>query len=41
MQHLAHGNGASIAEVLDGKYDTVTGNAALHQTFVTVTRKVA
>jgi thiosulfate reductase/polysulfide reductase chain A len=41
MQRLAHGNGASIAEVLDGRYDTVTGNAALHQTFVTVTRKVA
>jgi thiosulfate reductase/polysulfide reductase chain A len=41
QQKLAHGNGASIAEILDGRYDTVTGNAALHQTFVTVTRKVA
>jgi thiosulfate reductase/polysulfide reductase chain A len=40
-QHLAHGNGASIAEILEGGYDTVTGNAALHTTFVTVTRKVA
>ncbi len=40
-QHLAHGNGASIAEVLNGSYDTVTGNASLHTTFVTVTRKVA
>ncbi|WP_285906985.1 molybdopterin-containing oxidoreductase family protein [Pseudodesulfovibrio pelocollis] len=41
QQRLAHGNGASIAEILDGGYDTVTGNAALHLTFVTVTRKVA
>ena len=41
QQHLAHGNGASIAEILEGGYDTVTGNAALHTTFVTVTRKVA
>jgi len=41
QQHLAHGNGASIAEVLEGGFDAVTGNAALHTTFVTVTRKVA
>ncbi len=41
QQHLAHDNGASIAEVLEGSYDTITGNAALHTTFVTVTRKVA
>ncbi|SOB58630.1 Molybdopterin oxidoreductase [Pseudodesulfovibrio profundus] len=41
MQHLAHGNGASINELLVDDYDTVTGNASMHTTFVTVTRKVA
>ncbi|MGL1863175.1 MAG: molybdopterin-dependent oxidoreductase [Pseudodesulfovibrio sp.] len=40
-QHLAHNNGASIAEILEGDIDAITGNAALHTTFVTVTRKVA
>jgi len=41
MQHLSHGNGASINELLEDDYDTVTGNASMHTTFVTVTRKVA
>lgn len=41
MQHLSHGNGASINEILDDDYDAVTGNASMHTTFVTVTRKVA
>jgi len=40
-QHLSHNNGASIVEVMDGSIDAITGNAALHTTFVTVTRKVA
>jgi len=41
MQTLSHGNGASINELLDDDYDTITGNASMHTTFVTVTRKVA
>jgi thiosulfate reductase/polysulfide reductase chain A len=41
MQHLSHGNGASINEILDDDYDAITGNASMHTTFVTVTRKVA
>ncbi|QJB55946.1 molybdopterin-dependent oxidoreductase [Pseudodesulfovibrio sp. zrk46] len=41
MQHLSHGNGASINELLEDDYDEVTGNASMHTTFVSVTRKVA
>jgi len=41
MQTLSHGVGASINELLDDDYDTVTGNASMHTTFVSVTRKVA
>ena len=41
MQHLSHSNGASINDILDDDYDTITGNASMHTTFVTVTRKVA
>ena len=41
MQHLSHDNGASINDLLLDDYDEVTGNAAMHTTFVTVTRKVA
>jgi thiosulfate reductase/polysulfide reductase chain A len=41
MQHLSHGNGASINELLDDDFDAITGNASMHTTFVTVTRKVA
>ena len=36
---LAHGNGASMAGVLESSFDAITGNAAMHETFVTVTRK--
>ena len=36
---LAHGNGASMAEVLESSFDAITGNAAMHETFVSVTRK--
>ncbi|TDT80551.1 thiosulfate reductase/polysulfide reductase chain A [Pseudodesulfovibrio indicus] len=41
MQHLSHNNGASINELLDDDYDAITGNASMHTTFVSVTRKVA
>ncbi len=41
MQQLSYGNGASINELLEDDYDTVTGNASMHTTFVSVTRKVA
>ena len=41
MQTLSHGAGASINELLVDDYDEVTGNASMHTTFVTVTRKVA
>jgi thiosulfate reductase/polysulfide reductase chain A len=41
MQHLSHNNGASINELLDDDFDAITGNASMHTTFVTVTRKVA
>jgi thiosulfate reductase/polysulfide reductase chain A len=41
MQHLSHGNGASINELLEDDFDAITGNASMHTTFVTVTRKVA
>jgi thiosulfate reductase/polysulfide reductase chain A len=37
---LAHDNGASDADVLETAWDRVSGNAAFHETFVTV-RKVA
>ncbi|WP_029895903.1 molybdopterin-containing oxidoreductase family protein [Desulfohalovibrio reitneri] len=38
---LVHGNGASIAALLEDGWDEMTGNAAMHETFVTVTRKEA
>jgi thiosulfate reductase/polysulfide reductase chain A len=41
MQHLSHGNGASINDLLDDDFDAITGNASMHTTFVSVTRKVA
>ncbi|MDD3312088.1 molybdopterin-dependent oxidoreductase [Pseudodesulfovibrio sp.] len=41
MQHLSHGNGASINDILEDDYDAITGNASMHTTFVSVTRKVA
>jgi thiosulfate reductase/polysulfide reductase chain A len=41
MQSLSHGNGASINELLDDDFDAITGNASMHTTFVSVTRKVA
>ncbi|MGE4421757.1 MAG: molybdopterin-dependent oxidoreductase [Pseudodesulfovibrio sp.] len=41
MERLSHNNGASINELLDDDYDAITGNASMHTTFVTVTRKVA
>jgi len=41
MQHISHGNGAAINDLLEDDYDEVTGNASMHTTFVTVTRKVA
>lgn len=36
---LIQGVGANMAEVLEDKSDTISGNAAMHETFVTVTRK--
>jgi len=36
MLTLAHGNGACDADVLTTAWDTVSGNAAFHETFVTV-----
>ncbi|MFO7596437.1 MAG: molybdopterin-dependent oxidoreductase [Desulfocurvibacter africanus] len=36
---LAHDNGASMAGVLESNFDAISGNAAMHETFVTVTRK--
>lgn len=36
-----HGVGASISALLADGVDIITGNAAMHETFVTVTRKVA
>ncbi len=38
---LIFGEGASMAAVLQEGYDEICGNAALHETFVSVTRKVA
>ena len=38
---LIHENGASMSEILTSVHDDVCGNAALHETFVTVTRKEA
>ncbi|WP_054650117.1 molybdopterin-containing oxidoreductase family protein, partial [Salidesulfovibrio brasiliensis] len=38
---LTHDNGASINNLLEDDYDEVSGNAAMHTTFVTVTRKVS
>jgi thiosulfate reductase/polysulfide reductase chain A len=38
-QHLAYGNGASDAQLLESSWDKVSGGAALHETFVTI-RKV-
>ncbi len=36
---LVYGKGASIAALLEDQYDDVSGNAAMHETMVTVTRK--
>jgi len=33
-----YGNGLAIAAVLESRVDAVTGNAAMHETFVTVTK---
>ncbi|WP_419784554.1 molybdopterin-containing oxidoreductase family protein [Maridesulfovibrio sp.] len=38
---LIFGEGASMSAVLEEGYDEICGNAALHETFVSVTRKVA
>lgn len=38
---LTHDNGASINNLLEDDYDQVSGNAAMHTTLVTVTRKVS
>jgi thiosulfate reductase/polysulfide reductase chain A len=38
---LIAGKGASIAEILESRYDTVSGNAAMHETLVSVVRKEA
>ncbi|MEW5773423.1 MAG: molybdopterin-dependent oxidoreductase [Thermodesulfobacteriota bacterium] len=35
---LIKGRGACLAEILESRADALTGNAALHETFVTVTR---
>jgi thiosulfate reductase / polysulfide reductase chain A len=39
-QRLVHNIGASIAEVLEDHADYITGNMAMHETLVTVSRKV-
>jgi thiosulfate reductase / polysulfide reductase chain A len=36
---LTYANGASMAEVLESHVDSLSGNAALHETFVSVRRK--
>jgi thiosulfate reductase / polysulfide reductase chain A len=36
---LIHDNGASMAAVLESRHDALSGNAALHETFVSVKRK--
>jgi thiosulfate reductase/polysulfide reductase chain A len=36
-----HGNGCSIASLLADGFDAISGNAALHETFVTVTRSAS
>ena len=38
---LIQNSGASIAALLEDQHDAISGNAAMHETFVTVTRKVA
>ena len=38
---IAQALSGPIVDLLDDDYDTVTGNASMHTTFVTVTRKVA
>ena len=38
---LIAGKGASIAEILESRYDEVSGNAAMHETLVSVVRKEA
>jgi thiosulfate reductase/polysulfide reductase chain A len=37
---LVHNKGASIAEVLEDHADFISGNMAMHETLVTVTRRV-
>lgn len=39
-QRFVHNRGASIAEVLEDHADYITGNMAMHETLVTVSRKV-
>jgi thiosulfate reductase / polysulfide reductase chain A len=39
-QRLVHNRGASIAEVLEDHADFISGNMAMHETLVTVTRRV-
>ena len=36
---LIRGKGASVAELVESRHDAISGNAAMHETFVTVTRK--
>jgi len=40
-QRLVYQKGASIAEVLEDHSDFISGNMAMHETLVTVSRKVA
>jgi thiosulfate reductase/polysulfide reductase chain A len=40
-QPLVHNKGASIAEVLEDHADFISGNMAMHETLVTVSRKVS
>jgi hypothetical protein len=38
---LIKGRGASINALLESGHDRITGNAAMHETFVTVSRRAA
>lgn len=40
-QLAVHGNGACIAEVLVDDFDEISGNMAMHETFVTVSKEAA
>ncbi len=37
---LIQDSGASIADILEDRFDTISGNASMHETIVSVTRKV-